>query len=74
MDISLLSLPPLSPSSLSLLSHPPLSPSSGNDLARALNWGGGYSGEKVMQILLSVEDANTVELDRSSTNNDCGFQ
>lgn len=36
----------------------------GNDLARALKWGGGYSGEKVMQILLSLEDANVVQLDR----------
>ena len=37
----------------------------GNDLARALNWGGGYTGEKVMQLLLAIEDANTVSLDRS---------
>ena len=36
----------------------------GNDLARALKWGGGYTGEKVMQILLSLEDANVVYLDR----------
>ena len=36
----------------------------GNDLARALNWGGGYSGAKVMQILMSLEDANVVKLDR----------
>lgn len=36
----------------------------GNDLARALKWGGGYSGEKVMSILLSMEDANQVKLDR----------
>ncbi len=36
----------------------------GNDLARALNWGGGYAGEKVMQVLLSLEDANIVHLDR----------
>jgi diacylglycerol kinase (ATP) len=36
----------------------------GNDLARALNWGGGYTGEKVMQLLLAIEDANTVSLDR----------
>lgn len=36
----------------------------GNDLARALKWGGGYSGEKVMQLLLSIEDADIVQLDR----------
>ena len=36
----------------------------GNDLARALNWGGGYSGANVMQILLNLEDANIVQLDR----------
>ena len=36
----------------------------GNDLARALNWGGGYTGTKVMQILLSLEDSNVVSLDR----------
>jgi diacylglycerol kinase (ATP) len=36
----------------------------GNDLARALNWGGGYGGEKVMQLLLAIEDANTTSLDR----------
>ena len=36
----------------------------GNDLARALKWGGGYTGEKVMQVLLTLEDANVVNLDR----------
>lgn len=36
----------------------------GNDLARALKWGSGYTGEKVMQLLLSVEDADAVEFDR----------
>ena len=36
----------------------------GNDLARALKWGAGYTGEKVVQVLLSVEDANVVEMDR----------
>ncbi len=36
----------------------------GNDLARALKWGAGYSGEKVMQLLLSLEDANVTKLDR----------
>ncbi len=36
----------------------------GNDLARALNWGGGHTDAKVMQILLGMEDANVVKLDR----------
>ena len=36
----------------------------GNDLARVLKWGGGYTGEKIMQVLLSLEDADAVELDR----------
>ena len=36
----------------------------GNDLARALNWGSGYTGEKVMQLLYSVEDADVVPFDR----------
>lgn len=36
----------------------------GNDLARALKWGGGYTGEKVMQMLYAVEDANAVPFDR----------
>ena len=36
----------------------------GNDLARALRWGSGYTGEKVMQVLRSVEDANLIKLDR----------
>ena len=36
----------------------------GNDLARALKWGAGYTGEKVVQVLLSVEDANVVKMDR----------
>ena len=36
----------------------------GNDLARALRWGAGYTGEKVMNVLRSVEDANLIKLDR----------
>ena len=36
----------------------------GNDLARALKCGGGYSEEKVMQILYSLEDSNVVDFDR----------
>uniref|UniRef100_A0A1X7V9D8 Diacylglycerol kinase n=1 Tax=Amphimedon queenslandica TaxID=400682 RepID=A0A1X7V9D8_AMPQE len=36
----------------------------GNDLARALKWGGGYTGEKVMQLLYAIEDADRQPFDR----------
>lgn len=36
----------------------------GNDLARVLSWGPGYTGEKVLNILRSVEHSNLVHLDR----------
>jgi len=36
----------------------------GNDLARVLSWGPGYSGEKVLSILRSVDNSNLVHLDR----------
>ena len=46
-----------------------LSLNPGNDLARALNWGGGYTGERVMQLLLAIEDADTISLNRSVVEN-----
>lgn len=37
---------------------------SGNDLARVLRWGAGYSGEEPYNILLSVDEAEVVQIDR----------
>ncbi|XP_050427698.1 eye-specific diacylglycerol kinase-like isoform X2 [Adelges cooleyi] len=36
----------------------------GNDLARALGWGGGYMDEPVSKILTNLEESDTVRLDR----------
>lgn len=36
----------------------------GNDLARILRWGAGYSGEDPYHILVSVDEAEEVLMDR----------
>lgn len=36
----------------------------GNDLGRVLRWGAGYSGEDPLSVLLSVDEADAVLMDR----------
>ncbi|XP_036982843.2 diacylglycerol kinase theta isoform X2 [Artibeus jamaicensis] len=36
----------------------------GNDLGRVLRWGAGYSGEDLFSVLVSVDEADTVLVDR----------
>lgn len=39
-------------------------PCPGNDLGRVLRWGAGYSGEDPLSVLVSVDEADAVLMDR----------
>lgn len=41
-----------------------LAPAPGNDLGRVLRWGAGYSGEDPLSVLVSVDEADAVLMDR----------
>lgn len=41
-----------------------LAPAPGNDLGRVLRWGAGYSGEDLLSVLVSVDEADAVLMDR----------
>lgn len=41
-----------------------LAPAPGNDLGRVLRWGAGYSGEDPLSMLVSVDEADAVLMDR----------
>ena len=43
----------------------------GNDLARAFNWGAGYSGEKPMDILCKIDNSYCMQFDRWTMVFDC---